>query len=156
MGEMDKMRQEEKAIFEQDSADMKQGLEGVKLGLKVLRDYYATADKAHDAADGESSGIVALLEVVESDFSKGLAEMTSTEEKRQATYSEQTKENEVEKAAKEQDVKYKSKESVSLDKRVTEASADRASVQEELDSVLEYISKLKDECVAKVETYEQR
>merc|ERR1719316_1933497 len=75
--EMDKLRAEEKAVFEKNSAEMKKGVEGVKLALKVLREYYAKDDKSHSSADGAGSGIIGLLEVVEADFSKGLAEMIS-------------------------------------------------------------------------------
>lgn len=39
--DMDKIRSEEAAAYKTNSADMEQGLEGVKLALKVLRDYYA-------------------------------------------------------------------------------------------------------------------
>merc|ERR1719478_1935560 len=43
--EMDKLRAEEKAAFDANSAEMKKGVEGVRLALKVLNDYYAKADK---------------------------------------------------------------------------------------------------------------
>merc|ERR1711972_534081 len=43
--EMDKLRKEENAAFIKNKADMEQGLEGVKLGMKILRDYYAKDDK---------------------------------------------------------------------------------------------------------------
>merc|ERR1719162_1392310 len=73
--EMDKIRAEEKAAFDVNSAEMEKGLNGVKMALKVLNDYYAKADKAHSSSDGASTGIIGLLEVCESDFSKGLTEM---------------------------------------------------------------------------------
>merc|ERR1719450_1705396 len=50
--EADKVRSEEKAAFEKNSAEMKQGIEGVKMALKVFKDYYAKADKSHGSADG--------------------------------------------------------------------------------------------------------
>merc|ERR1712014_317545 len=75
--EMDKMRAEENAAFKQNKADMEQGLEGVKVALRVLNDYYAKSDKAHEAAEGAGHGIIGLLEVIESDFSKALAEFIS-------------------------------------------------------------------------------
>merc|ERR1719198_1572834 len=78
--EMDKIRAEEKAAFDTNSAEMEKGLNGVKMALKVLNDYYAKADKAHSSSDGASTGIIGLLEVCESDFSKGLAEMKAAEE----------------------------------------------------------------------------
>merc|ERR1719498_878451 len=78
--EMDKLRAEEKAAFDKNSAEMEKGIKGVKLALKVLNEYYAKEGKSHSSADGAGSGIIGLLEVCESDFSKGLAEMTSTEQ----------------------------------------------------------------------------
>jgi len=154
--EMDKLRQEENTAYKSNKADMEQGLEGVKTALNVLRDYYAKDDKSHGAAEGAGSGIIGLLEVCESDFSKDLAEIVSTEETAAAAYERATKENEVETATKSQDVKYKSAESVRLDKKVAEATSDRSGVQEELDAVLEYLDKLKERCVAKAETYADR
>merc|ERR1712085_83889 len=99
-------------------------------------------DKSHDAADGASSGIISLLEVCEADFSKNLAQVTTDEETAVAEYEKETKENEIEKTTKSQDVKYKTKESKELDKYASELSSDRAGVQDELDAVLEYLSKM--------------
>merc|ERR1719174_432916 len=50
--EMDKLRQEEHAAFVTNKAEMEQGLEGIKLALKILREYYAKEDKGHKAAEG--------------------------------------------------------------------------------------------------------
>jgi len=132
------------------------GLAGVKLALKVLRDYYAKDSKSHEDADGSASGIIGLLEVVESDFSKGLAEIVSDEEAAQNEYDAETKDNEIEKATKEKDVEYKTKEATSLDKAVVEAQADLADYQKELNAILEYLKKLEEVCVAKPETYAVR
>merc|ERR1719352_662390 len=153
--EMDKLRAEEKAVFDTNSAEMEKGIKGVKLALKVLNEYYAK-DKAHASADGAGSGIIGLLEVCESDFTKGLAEMTATEQTAASEYDRQSKENEITKATKDQDVKYKTKEAKGLDKAVTEATADKAGVQEELDAVNEYYSGIKARCIAKAETYAER
>merc|ERR1719389_1173977 len=152
--EMDKMRQEEKATFDKNSAETKQGLEGVKMALKVLRDYYAK-DSAHESSDGSATGIVGLLEVVESDFSKALAEMTSIEDSSADTYKADTQENEIDKVMKTKDVEHKTAEAAGLDKAVTETSSDRANVQAELDAVVEYLGKLTDMCVAKAEPYSE-
>merc|ERR1719388_651435 len=72
--EMDKLRQEEHDAYVTNKAEMEEGLEGVKLALKILREYYASEGKAHDAAEGAGGGIISMLEVIESDFTKGLAE----------------------------------------------------------------------------------
>merc|ERR1719336_2357545 len=154
--EMDKIRLEEKDEYTKAKAEMEAGIKGVQLALKVLREYYAKTDKAHVSDEGGGAGIIGLLEVCESDFSKGLIEMTSTEEAAQAAYEQETKENEIEKVTKEQDVKYKTEEATGLDKATAEATSDKAGVQEELDAVLEYLKGIEDRCIAKPETYEER
>jgi len=154
--EMDKIRGEEKGIFDINSAEMEKGLNGIKMALKVLNEYYAKADKAHSSGDGASTGIIGLLEVCESDFSKGLAEMKATEETAITAYEQESQENEIEKVTKEQDAKYKTKESAGLDKSVAELSSDKDGVQTELAAVMEYLGKIEDECVAKPETFEER
>merc|ERR1712241_466624 len=149
--EMDKIRLEEKETYAKAKAEMEEGIKGVQLALKVLRDYYAKGDKAHASDEGGGTGVIGLLEVVESDFSKGLIEMTSTEEAAQAAYDQETKENEIEKTTKEQDIKYKSEEASGLEKATAEATSDRTGVQEELDAVLEYLKGIEDRCIAKPE-----
>merc|ERR1719468_1453101 len=134
---------------------MEQGLEGVKLALKILNEYYAS-DKAHDAAEGTGESIIGLLEVVESDFTKDLAEIVATEQAAASTYDRETKDNEIEKTTKDTDVEYKSKEAAYLDKESAELSSDRETVQAELDAVLEYLQKLEERCIAKAETYAER
>merc|ERR1719432_428370 len=103
--EMDKLRSEENTDYTKNRADLEQGIEGVKIALKVLRDYYANDDKAHEEAQGAGQGIIGLIEVIESDFTKTLAETVSTEESAAAAYEKQSKENEVDNAAKSQDVR---------------------------------------------------
>merc|ERR1712039_500809 len=56
--EMDKLRKEENTDYTKNRADLEQGIEGVKIALKVLRDYYANDDKAHEEAQGAGQGII--------------------------------------------------------------------------------------------------
>jgi len=154
--EMDKIRAEENAAYKSNKAEMEQGVEGIKLALKILRDYYAKEDKSHDAAEGAGAGIIGMLEVVESDFSKGLAQMISEEETAAAEYDRTTKENAIAKVTKEQDAKYKEKESKSLDKATAENNSDRDGLQTELGAVNEYYDSLKEQCIAKAEPYAER
>lgn len=153
--EMDRVRSEEKRTYKANKSDMEQGLEGIKLALNILRDYYAK-EAGHAAASGASSGIVSMLEVVESDFSKGLAEMSASEGAAAAAYERQTNQNAITKATKTQDVKYKLKTVAGLEKSVAELTSDREGVQAELAAVVEYLGKLDKMCVAKPETYNER
>jgi len=154
--EMDKIRAAENAAYQSNKADMEKGLAGVKMALKVLNEYYAKTDTAHTAASGAGANIIGLLEVVESDFSKNLAEIESAEETAAADYDRETKENAVEKTTKDKDVEHKVAESVYLDKESAELSSDRATVQAELDAVNEYLAKLHKECDEVAETYAER
>merc|ERR1719261_938969 len=154
--EMDKLREEEHTAYVKNKAEMEQGLEGIKLALKVLREYYAKGASFLQKAEGAAAGIIGMLEVVESDFSKGLAEMIAIEEEAAAEYEKVTKENEIAKTTKEQDVKYKTKESKALAKSAAELTSDREGLQTELDAVLDYWAKISEECIAKPEPYEER
>jgi len=153
---MDKMRRAEHDQFVSDKADTDAGLEGVHMAVRILREYYASDSKAHEAAEGAGGGIIGLLEVVESDFSKAVAVMSTTEMSAQSAYDRESKSNEITKVTKEQDVKYKSKEGKQLDSAVAEATSDREGVQSELSAILEYNGHLVQMCVAKPESYDER
>eukprot|EP00747_Dinoflagellata_sp_TGD_P153599 gnl/TRDRNA2_/TRDRNA2_177414_c1_seq1.p1 gnl/TRDRNA2_/TRDRNA2_177414_c1~~gnl/TRDRNA2_/TRDRNA2_177414_c1_seq1.p1 ORF type:complete len:678 (+),score=264.66 gnl/TRDRNA2_/TRDRNA2_177414_c1_seq1:86-2119(+) len=153
--EMDKVRSEEKAEYMTAKAELEQGVAGIKMALKVLREYYA-GDASHETSSDAGEGIISMLEIAESDFTKGLQETIATEEASAAAYAQDTKENEVQTATKNQDAKYKAKDAKSLDQSIAEFSSDRSGVQEELDAVNQYLAKLHEECDAKVEPYEER
>jgi len=152
--EMDKLRLDEKATFRKNHPMMEQGLEGIKTALKVLREHYSVG--AGESADGAASGIIGMLEVCESDFSKGLAGMMSEEESAQSEYDEATKENEIAKETKTQDVKFKTAEYIGIDKTVTELETDKSGVKEELSAILDYFASIKKECIARPDSYEEK
>jgi hypothetical protein len=154
--EMNKIRSEEKAVYEKNSAEMKAGIEGVKKALSVLKEYYAKDGKSHAAAGDVGGGIISLLEVVESDFTKGLSEMDAAESSASTEYEKVTYMNKVAKTSKDKDVKYKTKEAAGLDKSSAEAFSDREGEQAELDALMEYLEKLNKMCVAKAEPYAER
>merc|ERR1719270_3341698 len=163
--EMDKIRQEENTDFQEAQKDLSLGLEGVRKALTVLRDYYANSDallqqpampEKHTKATGAGTGIIGILEVCEADFAKNLAKEEAQEDDAQSEYEEITQENKVTKTMKEQDLKYKTKEVKGLKKAIADLTSDRDTMANELGAVDEYYSKLKDRCIAKPETYEER
>merc|ERR1719361_2769363 len=173
---MDSMRMEERANYAQAKSDLELGLAGVRKALGVLREYYSSTGASmiqagsdmtsmmqqpvmpekHTKASGAGSGIIGILEVCESDFAKNLAAETSQEDDAEAAYEKKTQENKVTKTTKDQDVKYSTQEFQTLDKEITELSADRETTSSELSAVLDYYAKIKDRCIAKPETYESR
>merc|ERR1719499_237349 len=148
---MDKLRQEENADFLVAQKDLTAGLAGVRKALTVLRDYYAEGDafvqqpampETHTKATGAGNGIIGILEVVESDFAKGLAKEEAQEEDAQSEYEQISQENKVTKTMKNQDLKYKTKEVKGLKKAIADLTSDRETIAEELAAVDEYFSKL--------------
>merc|ERR1719321_777585 len=161
--EMDKIRADEKAAWEETSSDLEKAVTGIQGALDVLRDYYGASllqqpsKPAGHSASGDAGGaIISMLEVAESDFSKELAAVNLEEETAQDTYDKTTEENSMTKLVKDQDVKYKTAEYKKLDKEVAELSGDLDSVKTELDAVLLYGEKLAEQCTAKPDTYEDR
>jgi phage shock protein A len=151
--EYDTWYAEYEATFKSNKADMEAGIEGVQIALKVLRDYYAKADKSHVAAEGAGAGIIGLLEVCESDFTKSLAEFVANMANQKSAYESTTKENEITTTAKNQDVKYKTQEITTLTKELASTTADRTNVQTELDAVMEYLDSLHKQCDETVTSY---
>merc|ERR1712066_130770 len=170
------IRQEENADFTTAKSDLELGLTGVRKALDLLRDYYGGAAAAmlqddskfgaylqqpakpevHGKSQGAGESIINMLEVCESDFATNLAKEETEEADAQSEYEKVSQENAVTKTMKEQDVKYKTQEAKSLDNTVAEYSSDRETANTELSAVLDYYAKIKERCIAKPETYEER
>jgi len=150
--DLNEVRKQEHEAFIQTKVDLEAGLQGVRQAVKILREYYANANKESGAA----SGIIGMLEVIESDFGKGLAEAETNEDSSAAAYQKISMTNRITKAMSEKDVEYKTKESASLDKSAADYTSDIQASQTELDAVLQYSKTIREQCVAKPETYEER
>jgi chromosome segregation ATPase len=163
--EMDQIRREENSAYVKAKADLELGLSGVRKALSVLRDYYGDAaamlqqpamPEHHEKSGGAAGSIIGILEVCEDDFAKNLAKEESTESDAQAAYDKTTQENKISKAEKEQTSKYKTQEAAGLDQSIAELTSDRNTANEEHAAVMEYYGKIKDRCIAKPETFEER
>mmetsp|Transcript_101654 Transcript_101654/g.285583 ORF Transcript_101654/g.285583 Transcript_101654/m.285583 type:complete len:701 (+) Transcript_101654:63-2165(+) len=173
--EMDSLRMEQHDAYVTAKADLEKGLGGVRTALQLLRDYYTAKDASllqddgfgafmqqpaapvkHEKSSGAGGSIIGILEVVESDFATNLAKEESQEADATSEYDKVSQDNKIAMASKEQDVKFKEQESKSLDNTVAEVSTDRQASSSELQAVLEYYAKIKDRCIAKPETFEER
>merc|ERR1719454_2562050 len=112
---MDKIRTEEHTLYESEKAELEEGIQGVKLALKILKDYYG-GDADHEAASGAADGIIGLIEVIESDLTKELTDVEANEKTAK-------EENEIMKVTMDQDVKYKTKEKKDLEEALAEATS---------------------------------
>jgi len=159
--EADAMRAEEAAAWAEAKADYESGVEGVGMALQVLRDYYAEKEEAfvqttHDKATGAASGIIGMLEVVESDFSKNLAEGSAAEAMAIEAYEKLTQDNKIATTEKETAVKYKTKDQKETEAALVGLKEDADGTSKELAAILEYWDKLQPMCVAKPESYAER
>jgi len=169
---LDKERMDQNGAYREAKSDLEAGLQGVRKALGVLREYYGGSAAAssmlqdtmgqpavpsyHAASGGAGGGIVSILEVVESDFAKNLAEEETEESNAATEYEKMSMQNRITKTMSEQDVKYKTQEFKGLDKSVAEMKGDLASTHAELDAVNMYFGQIKDRCIAKPETYGAR
>jgi len=167
------------AAFLIAKADLAEGLSGVRQAIKVLRDYYGgqaeetalvqdggseasftalmqqpEAPQLHQKSDGAGGGVIGILQVIESDFAKNLAEEEAEEDTSQTIYERMTQENKVTNVEKGKDVEYKTQKFKALDKTISDLSGDFDSASAELTAVLDYFDKVKERCVAKPESYE--
>jgi DNA repair exonuclease SbcCD ATPase subunit len=155
-------RQMEHEQFLVAQKEYSQGIEGVQMAIKVLKDYYGKNSEflqqqaSNDDHSGAASGIIGLLEVAESDFSKLLAEVEADEDEAAKAFEVFMKESKVSKAEKETALKYAKKEKSHVEKHLSELKDDLDAQQDELDANLDFQAKIKKECSQKVETYEER
>lgn len=174
--ELDQIRQETHSEYMQAKKDLEQGLTGVRKALGLLREYYGGAAAAllqsgskfvallqqpampqkQSAAGGAGQSIISILELLETDFAENLAKEETEEEDAQREYEKTSQKNKMAKMLKDQDAKFKSQEIKSLGKALTELAADSESAETEHAAVVEYYEKIKERCIAKPETYEER
>lgn len=155
---MESIRSKQKEIFQVTEKELDQGLQAVRAAIRVLRDYYAKGedeDSNKAGSDSTSSGVIGLLQVIESDFSKNILAITNEEENAEASYEADSQEAALAKAEKEKGVSMKQTLMKSVVRDSAGLSSDKDNLQSEADAVNEYFSKLQSECLAKADSYEK-
>merc|ERR1719488_192096 len=102
----------------------------------------------------ENTGVIGLLEVIQSDFARLEAETRATEVAAQQEYDRFSTDSAVDKAQKERDIEHKTAQRQS--QLLTEKQADLDTTQQELDAALQYFEKLKPSCLETGTSYEDR
>ena len=97
-----------------------------------------------------------MLEVAEADFSRNLAEATTTEDQQANEYEQSTDDNKVSKAAKDADIRNKESEIKRLKSLIDEVNMDVTDATSEKEAVAAYQQKLKKNCETKAPSYEER
>mmetsp|Transcript_49159 Transcript_49159/g.107148 ORF Transcript_49159/g.107148 Transcript_49159/m.107148 type:complete len:667 (-) Transcript_49159:36-2036(-) len=173
--EATQMRDKEHRGFDKAAKELSEGQQACAMAIKVLGEYYGQGSFAQTRSStggflqamqqaaapvgntgSAASSIIGLLEVTESDFSKGLAEATAEEDAAQKEYEELMQDSKVERAVKETDIKNKKAEKLRVDNLVSEGKVDMAEAQKDLQAAEQYMDKLKSSCANAAPSFEER
>jgi len=161
------MRNKETNMWAAEKKEQEMGQQAAAAAIKVLRSYYegksflqgGTQIRSKAAARAQlqgPDGVIGLLEVAESDFSKAIAEGQAADDQGASEYETYMEDFRISRATKMQDEKNKRGEIARLQSLGAELNEDSADAQKELDAVLEYIDKITTSCETKVPSHVER
>merc|ERR1719271_760553 len=150
------IRTEEKEKNTATVADAKVASEATARALQVLKDFYGSQAEGSVAQGSSSTGVLGMLEVIQSDFVRLETETTSAEDKAATEYTAFMRDSSKDKAVKGTSMKHALNTKTEKEGDLEEAKKDLAGTQEELDAALAYFEKLKPSCVEAGESYEER
>mmetsp|Transcript_110875 Transcript_110875/g.203140 ORF Transcript_110875/g.203140 Transcript_110875/m.203140 type:complete len:675 (+) Transcript_110875:68-2092(+) len=164
------IRQEEKATNEATIKDAQDAQTAVAQAITILKEFYEKAaeatsfvqqapaifDSPYKGLQSENSGVIGMLEVIESDFARLESDTKADEATAQKTYDEFMTESKVDKAAKSTDMEHKTAKKQDQSQALTTKTADREGTQKELDAALAYYDKLKPSCIDAGVSYDDR
>jgi hypothetical protein len=104
----------------------------------------------------EGGGVLGLMEVCQSDFSKLVAETEATETEAARIFDEFKADSAQDKAVKEMDQKHKIAAKSEKESSLSQAKKDIRIVAEELQAAMDYYEKLKPDCESKVMSYAEK
>merc|ERR1719379_1702484 len=103
-----------------------------------------------------NGGVMGMLEVIESDFARLIADTTSAEAEAASEYEKLSNDTQMDKALKSTDVKTKTGEKTRKESALQSTKKDLATSKEELAAAMDYYEKLKPSCVDAGVSYEER
>merc|ERR1719326_565556 len=174
------IREEEKAKNAATIEDSQKAQTAVEQALAVLKEFYAKAakgaenltvgydgrtrllqgpeddapetfDEPYTGMGGSSGGVMGLLEVIQSDFSRVEAETTAAEADAAKAYHRFMAESKKDKAVKTADTEHKTKSKTQKESDLQDTETDLKGTEDELQAAVFYYEKLKPSCVATVE-----
>jgi len=172
--EASETRAQEKTSNLATIADAKAAIAAVMKAIEILKKFYAKAatatafiqaapddapetfDKPYKGMQGESGGVVGMLEVIQSDFTRLEAETSSAEDEAARDHATFLSDSEKDKAVKEKEKMHMGFDQVRTERALNQNKKDLKATQAELDAALEYYDKLKPQCVDLGLSYEDR
>jgi len=167
-------RAKEKAENNKAIADAQAAIPAVRKALTVLKDFYGKAaqatalvqapadeapgswEKPYTGMGGSSKGVLGMLEVILSDFTRLESETTSSEAEAQTAFDKFSDETSADLKAKKESHREKELLKMEANRDLKTTGKDLKSSQTELDAALEYHDKLKPSCVDAGVSYSER
>jgi len=168
-------RDAEKAKNAQTLTDAKNAQQAVAQALAVLKDFYAKAAESdslvqedaetespasfaqvNSPVGGGSSGVIGMLEVVESDFARLESDTAAAESESQRAFDDFIGDSRKDKAVKSTDAKHKGSTKQAKESALASAKKDLRGTSEELEAAMTYFEKLKPSCVDAGQSYGDR
>jgi len=176
MAKATEVRLKEKAKNAQTVTDSKEAQTAVAQALAVLREFYAKAaeatalvqlhgpgedapetfDSAYTGMGSSSGGIIGMLEVIESDFSRLETSTEAAEDEAATEYKKFTNDSNEDKALKNTEMEHKENKRVTTDELLVSTKRSLQHTQTELDAALQYYDKLRPDCVDSGMSFEER
>ncbi|CAE7336396.1 unnamed protein product, partial [Symbiodinium necroappetens] len=170
------LRQKEEAKNEATVKEAKEGQDAVAKAIMVLKDFYAKAgqstallqsselhgappvfsDEPYTGMQKAKGGVVAMLEVIESDFSRMEAEATASEAASKKEFESFVEESKITKAEKSKEVEHKTSSKQQKKSELITLQADLQGTEKELDAAEVYFEKLKPDCLDAGPSYQER
>jgi len=159
--EATKLRAEEAATYKKESTDYKMAAKAIEQAVGVLKTYYSSTaflqkTSAKQPKTESAHVILAILEEAGVKFTKMLMKTEDNELEASKAFDKLLQDNKVAKATKETEIQGAESEIKSLNVALEAGKEDASMTSKELDSVMEYLDKLKPQCEAKVMSYEEK
>jgi chromosome segregation ATPase len=163
------IRQAEKAKNTETIADAKEAQDAVAKATAILKEFYAKAgeatalmqqpevfDSPYKGNQAGAGGVLGMLEVIASDFTRLEAETSAAEEAAQKEYDEFMADAETDKTQKTRDIERNTKKKQDHSQSLEEKKKDIDGTSKELTAAIEYYHKLKPDCIDSGVSYEER
>jgi len=166
--EATKMRTSEKAENTKTVSDSKDAQVAVEQAIQTIRDFYASAAPAfvqvHSAKNsdpytglqGESGGVLGMLDVILSDFARLESDTSAAEDQAAAAYKSYTAESTEDVEVKTTELKHKESKKMQTLESLDQTKKELELTQEELTTALDYYEKLNADCVDTGLSFEER
>jgi len=173
IAEATKLRTLDKSKNIETMSDAQEAQNAVRQALKLLKQFYAKADKSvafarptrqqkkifgspYKGMKSETSGVVGMLEVIENDFARLESETKSTEVSAQTEYDEFMTDSKVDKSQKSADIEHKIAKKLDESRTLTQKTQELEGAQKDLNAAMAYFDKLKPSCIESGFSYEDR